>query len=114
MMQTVLLVCGSADEAISRFDLDSDVERYDREQGVLRALKILSLSGLSRIRLRLGRIRIFLPVSSTSSHLNPRADHPSDNSTSTAGLEVAFYCWKNFIRVQTADLVQQETIDSGP
>lgn len=43
--------------------------------------------------------------------LNPRANHLSDNRTSTAELEAAFYCWKNFSTVQIAGLVQQATID---
>jgi hypothetical protein len=48
---------------------------------------------------------------SGSFRLDPRADHPSVNSTSIAELEAAFNCWKNFSRVQTAGLVQQDAID---
>jgi len=44
-------------------------------------------------------------------HLNPRADHSSDNRTSTAELEAAFYCWNNFSSIQTAGLVQLKTVD---
>ena len=75
-----------------------------------------ALSGLIRISqgLRLGRSAALLPSSFdfiSSLSLNPRADHPSDNCTSTAEREAAFYCWNNFSTVQIAGLVQQATID---